>query len=773
VMPQATRSFKLWNKLRRVLAGESATASLEVQAECGSEGVKKRRKAGAPMWAQVVGVLFTCAVVACVVYQLYSSDSLANEFLASRRLRSSMCSVSDDDDEEGDCPSGASHPALVIVYLIGVFYIFIGIAIVCDEFFVPSLEQIGIFLNLSDDVCGATLMAAGGSAPELATSLIGTFSGSDVGFGTIVGSAVFNVLFVIACCVLSTPAELAPLELTGWPLARDCLYYALTLVMVAVCFGGTSPGIIEGWEAAFLFGLYLMYVVLMYFNDALYEHFNPPAAVHNKSVEMTETPIHETTPVLSDVNDSGEKKESTPNGEVVSFRVQVGEGANKEIVNAEVVVPHVKKPRRRSSVNGVGGVAAKNQSVNVCPSNVRAGFFHLICQESVTDTAGVAIVNKIKGDVRESFDALDKDKSGTIDIHELKGLLQMLAHNENDEISDEAVEPIMKALDLDGSGSLDFGEFTLWYVNSKQRLANEVKISWAKFDKDRMGMPLSSIEDFLGDMNLVFTEERFDDIMKELLALKFPENAKYNPEAGDVRITYDEFNEWYHKSEFFEAKTHEAAIAAESAGGIWTDIYDFPKASTRGNIIYIIMFPLSITLACTCGIRDVRIPGNEKWAYFEFFASIFWIGVYSFILVDWVTTIGLTLGIPIYVLGLTLLAGGTSVPDLLSSVVVAKAGKGDMAVSSSIGSNIFDVTVGLPVPWLLFNLVMDCPVVVGADNLVISIAILLCMVLFVIGAIVASGWAMDFKLGATMMILYVVFLAQDISRIYIKGNVSC
>jgi Ca2+/Na+ antiporter len=81
--------------------------------------------------------------------------------------------------------------------------------------------------------------------------------------------------------------------------------------------------------------------------------------------------------------------------------------------------------------------------------------------------------------------------------------------------------------------------------------------------------------------------------------------------------------------------------------------------------------------------------------------------------------------------------------------------------------------VGLPVPWLLFNLVMDCPVVVGADNLVISIAILLCMVLFVIGAIVASGWAMDFKLGATMMILYVVFLAQDISRIYIKGNVSC
>ena len=40
-------------------------------------------------------------------------------------------------------------------------------------------------------------MAAGGSAPELFTSIIGVFiAQSDVGIGTIVGSAVFNILFV-------------------------------------------------------------------------------------------------------------------------------------------------------------------------------------------------------------------------------------------------------------------------------------------------------------------------------------------------------------------------------------------------------------------------------------------------------------------------------------------------------------------------------------------------------------------------------------------------
>lgn len=48
----------------------------------------------------------------------------------------------------------------------------------------------------------------------------------------------------------------------------------------------------------------------------------------------------------------------------------------------------------------------------------------------------------------------------------------------------------------------------------------------------------------------------------------------------------------------------------------------------------------------------------------------------------------------IQAMGLTFLAAGTSIPDLITSVIVAKKGFGDMAISSSVGSNIFDVTVG-------------------------------------------------------------------------------
>lgn len=60
-------------------------------------------------------------------------------------------------------------------------------AVVCDDFFVPSLEVISEKMQLSEDVAGATFMAAGSSAPELFTSLMGVLQETDVGVGTIVG----------------------------------------------------------------------------------------------------------------------------------------------------------------------------------------------------------------------------------------------------------------------------------------------------------------------------------------------------------------------------------------------------------------------------------------------------------------------------------------------------------------------------------------------------------------------------------------------------------
>lgn len=54
-------------------------------------------------------------------------------------------------------------------------------------------------MKLTPDVAGATFMAAGSSAPELATVVIGVFiAEDDIGVSGVIGSAVFNIMFVIS-----------------------------------------------------------------------------------------------------------------------------------------------------------------------------------------------------------------------------------------------------------------------------------------------------------------------------------------------------------------------------------------------------------------------------------------------------------------------------------------------------------------------------------------------------------------------------------------------
>ncbi len=149
----------------------------------------------------------------------------------------------------------------IVLHVIAVLYMFVALAIVCDEFFVPALEVITIRLGISADVAGATFMAAGGSAPELFTSIIGTFVAySDVGIGTIVGSAVFNILFVIGMCAIFSQGIL---ELTWWPLFRDVSFYSISLICLIAFF---VDDLVYWWEAVILLSCYACYVIFMKFN---------------------------------------------------------------------------------------------------------------------------------------------------------------------------------------------------------------------------------------------------------------------------------------------------------------------------------------------------------------------------------------------------------------------------------------------------------------------------------------------------------------------------
>ncbi|KAL1498365.1 hypothetical protein ABEB36_009176 [Hypothenemus hampei] len=156
----------------------------------------------------------------------------------------------------------------VLMHILVSLYLFVALAVVCDNYFVPAVEKICHALNMSADVAGATFMAAATSAPELFVNVIGTFiTEGDLGVGTIVGSAVFNILAVAACCGVSAGmcgVKVIPLD--WWPLTRDCLAYGIT-VAILICIIHDER--IEWYEAVILVFLYVVYILIMYFDKSI------------------------------------------------------------------------------------------------------------------------------------------------------------------------------------------------------------------------------------------------------------------------------------------------------------------------------------------------------------------------------------------------------------------------------------------------------------------------------------------------------------------------
>jgi len=434
----------------------------------------------------------------------------------------------------------------IILHIIGILYMFYALALVCDHYFVPALDVIIEKFGISPDVAGATFMAAGGSAPELFTSIIGVFIAvSDVGIGTIVGSAVFNVLFVIAACAF---ASATALKLTAWPLIRDTTFYSIALIVLVIFFIDDT---IYWWEALILFLWYFCYVIFMKFNGGLEAKFL-------------------------------------------------------------AMFPSLKKEGEDEGVPG--------------------GFYAARIKRK-------PLLELMRGKVQGRSDDTEMKSPGV----GLEGLKLQLQNGDEDE--------------------------------SKEPLKDEAE------------------------------EKGADEEPEE-------------PYVDYVR------------------------------GG--------PGDGFIGKVMWALSLPLMVPMWIT--IPDPQDKSRAKFFPIAFIMSILWIAIFSYFMVWWATLAGVTLGISDAVMGLTFLAAGTSVPDLITSVLVAKEGKGDMAVSSSIGSNLFDVTVGLPVPWLLYTIIFQKPMEVNSVGMGCSIGMLFIMLLLVFISIMAFKWEMTKAMGGVMLGLYVIFV---------------
>ncbi|KAM8804576.1 sodium/potassium/calcium exchanger 1 [Eudromia elegans] len=517
----------------------------------------------------------------------------------------------------------------VVLHIFGMIYVFVALAIVCDEYFVPALGVITEKLQISEDVAGATFMAAGGSAPELFTSLIGVFiSHSNVGIGTIVGSAVFNILFVIGTCALFSREIL---HLTWWPLFRDISFYIVDLLMLILFF---LDSVIDWWESLLLLTAYATYVFTMKHNVFL--------------EEWVKQELNRTLNTVKAASAEPVQKES----------------------NGAVADDGTKKPADGKKLQPMTALQRGSSSASLHNSQMRSTIVQLMIYT-----------------LDPLAEAKFKDK---VDI------LSNLASAKVDAASKQGSKP--EAEEEKGSQSPN----TLQVVPASD---SEPSKDRPKADTAQDGQHSSDSDD--------------------------SEDSSSETEEDSDSSTDDEENDEPLSLEWPETRKKQA--------------------------IYLFLFPIVFPLWST--IPDVRNPDSKKFFVITFFGSIIWIAVFSYLMVWWAHQVGETIGISEEIMGLTILAAGTSIPDLITSVIVARKGLGDMAVSSSVGSNIFDITVGLPVPWFLFSFFNGLsPVAVSSNGLFCAIVLLFLMLLFVIISIAVCKWKMNKILGLTMFALYFVFL---------------
>ncbi|KAM6950337.1 sodium/potassium/calcium exchanger 2-like [Lycodopsis pacificus] len=597
----------------------------------------------------------------------------------------------------------------VALHLLGMIYMFVALAIVCDEFFVPGLEVITVRLDISDDVAGATFMAAGGSAPELFTSLIGVFiSHSNVGIGTIVGSAVFNILFVIGMCAIFSREML---HLTWWPLFRDVTFYILDLIMLIVFFLDNT---ILWWESLMLLMGYISYVSFMKFNRQIE---NVVKTLINRRMGIVKVWTAEEPEKESESPPAPLPPAAAPPPAVHKSKNELEPPPSSPQCNAPPHDDDTAKLKTRPSLQRGGSFASLHNT------SLRSSIFQLMIHtldplgEEAALRGNVKIPGQRKarretsfnGDVRGEGSVQRKvqNKVKAVNVP-VSGKLQSKSHHRPSEDDEpQRTEPASAAAaGAPGSAAAEPSTSQPQKTEEKSvKLADPPKAAaGGSAGSDGSGSGGGGSGGESGESGGGGNEEEEDE--NEPLSLEWPETRR-------KQATY---------------------------------LFLLP-----------IVFPLWLTLP------DVRRPESRQYFALSFIGSITWIGIFSYMMVWWAHQVGETIGISEEIMGLTILAAGTSIPDLITSVIVARKGLGDMAVSSSVGSNIFDITVGLPVPWLIYTVLHDGePVTVSSNGLFCAIVLLFLMLLFVIISIASCRWNMSRRLGLTMFALYFVFLMLSV-----------
>merc|ERR1719218_9920 len=123
-------------------------------------------------------------------------------------------------------------------------------------------------------------------------------------------------------------------------------------------------------------------------------------------------------------------------------------------------------------------------------------------------------------------------------------------------------------------------------------------------------------------------------------------------------------------------------------------------------------------------------------------------------------------------MGVLVLAVGTSVPDAIGSMIAAKNGEADMAIANAIGSNVFDILLGLGLPWMLVAWIKE-PAIICKDGIFENVIILLGTVFVFLFILILNKWKMNSMMGFLLIVCYFAYILYVIIKESTSNHADC
>jgi len=651
--------------------------------------------------------------------------------------------MADDDEGVADWIEDGGWALLII----GMLVAFWGLAVVCEDFFVPALNVMCETLKIPDDVAGATFMAAGASSPEMFAAFVSLFiTHSALGAGTIIGSEIFNHLIICAAAVFYAQGDSLQLD---WRLvSREAGFYLLALLLLLYALSSTSANnqpcrndlyayykeengfmfnhTTNEWKDPAYQDTYCIYWYQSFVLLIGYAAYAVTCAFYRKIMAAfcpagpkEEDPAAEKAEAFDNGDVSRESLEPSSNfrqqekSELPTGVAQVGTGA---LLVAAFAPSHL-RGKILTDMEDTEGDAEKDTTFG-CYLFKRSRYYRMYSASSNAWRLRWCEFSAEYG-LRSFHDRVQKNKVHRYDLSRAQ-----LVVTDRARLLFTLVFPTGKLL-MQAPNSKVLTDLELFFV----RMTPE----FAKTDKEHTVVsPMTA-----GDSETKTTKDGDQAA------------GPSDVDAAEQTLDLVEDDEDHHS------------------------LIDWPKqGDPLGLITHLILMPFKYMIYYS--IPDVRDGGNSDSKYKSSIAMCFlWLVGLSYIMASCVELLADLVGVSAIVAGMTVSAAGTSFPNVFASMIVARQGLGNMAVSNALGGNVFNIFMGLGLPWFLFCFFGNVEVDphrfmyygMASGGIVFPAIILIALIVGFMLLLFFQGFRLYKRDGYVFIFLYVCFLVWVIDGI--------